>query len=150
MFKMWIRGKGDNCMIEELSISDKLRLLGLAKEIRAVIFMHKQDEINEEKGDVSIGGYVDEVIEIAEKMAEWIMKDGKVKEKEEQEIVTIVVRDGKRKTVDAREQLKMLGFRWNAKEKAWIMKTSKKEAEELVFADELKDLHISLDKELGK
>ena len=111
--------------------------------------MHKQDEINEEKGDVSIGGYVDEVIEIAEKMAEWIVKDGKVKDGKEREMVTIVVRDGKRKTVDAREQLKMLGFRWNAKEKAWIMKTNKKEAEELVFADELKDLHISLDKELG-
>lgn len=29
-----------------------------------------------------------------------------------------------------------------------MMKTSKKEAEELVFADELKDLHISLDEEL--
>lgn len=137
-------------MIAELSISDKLRLLGLAKEIRAVIFMHRQEEINEEKDEISIERYVEEVIEIAEKMAEWIMKDGKVKEKEEQEIVTIVVRDGKRKTVDAREQLKMLGFRWNAKEKAWMMKTTKKEAEELVFADELKDLHISLDKELGK
>ena len=109
-------------MMGELSISDKLRLLGLAKEIRAVIFMHKQDEINEEKEDMSIERYVGEVIEIAEKMAEWIMKDDKVKEKEEQEMVTIVVRDGKRKTVDAREQLKMLGFRWNAKEKAWVVK----------------------------
>ena len=135
-------------MMEELSISDRLRLLGLAKEIRAVIFMHRQEEINEEKDGVSIERYVGEVIEIAEKMAEWIIKNGKVKN--EQEMVTIVVRDGKRKTVDAREQLKMLGFRWNAKEKAWMMKTSKKEAEELVFADELKDLHISLDKELGK
>ena len=137
-------------MMAELSISDKLRLLGLAKEIRAVIFMHRQEEINEEKDEISIERYVEEVIEIAEKMAEWIMKDGKVKEEEEQEMVTIVVRDGKRKTVDAREQLKMLGFRWNAKEKAWMMKTSRKEAEELVFADEFKDLHISLDKELGK
>ena len=84
-------------MIAKLSISDKLRLLGLAKEIRAVIFMHKQDEINgEENEEVSIGGYVDEVIEIAERMAEWIVKDGKAKEEEEQEMVTIVVRDGKR------------------------------------------------------
>lgn len=135
-------------MMKELSISDRLRLLGLAKEIRAVIFMHRQEEINGERGDVSIERYVEEVIEIAEKMAEWIMKNSKAKE-EEQETVTIVLKDGKRKTVDAREQLKMLGFRWNAKEKAWMMKTSKKEAEELIFADELKDLHISLDKELG-
>ena len=116
-------------MMEEHSISDKLRLLGLAKEIRVVIFMHKQEETNEEKEDVGIGRYVEEVIEIAERMAEWIMKNGKAKDGKEQEVVTIVVRDGKRKTVDAREELKMLGFRWNAKEKAWIMKTSKKEAE---------------------
>ena len=136
-------------MMEGLSISDKLRLLGLAKEIRAVIFMHRQEENTEEKEDVSIERYVEEVIEIAEKMADWIMKDGKAKN-EKQEMVTIVVRDGKRKTVDARDQLKMLGFRWNASEKAWIMKTSKKEAEELLFADELKDLHVSLNKELGK
>jgi len=136
-------------MMEELSISDRLRLLGLAKEIRAVIFMSTQEETNEEKEDASIERYVDEVIEIAEKMADWIMKDGKAKN-EKQEMVTIVVRDGKRKTVDARDQLKMLGFRWNASEKAWIMKTSKKEAEELLFADELKDLHVSLNKELGK
>ena len=107
-------------------------------------------KLNEEKEDVSIERYVDEVIEIAEKMAEWIIKDGKAKDEEEQEMVTIVVRDGKRKTVDARDQLKMLGFRWNAEEKAWIMKTSKKEGEELLFADDLKDLHVSLDKELGK
>ena len=48
-------------MMEELSISDRLRLLGLAKEIRAVIFMHKQEETNEEKEDVGIEGYVDEI-----------------------------------------------------------------------------------------
>ena len=138
-------------MMEELSISDRLRLLGLAKEIRAVIFMHRQDENSKGKNEeVSIIRYVEEVIEIAKKMAEWVMKESKVKDEEEQEMVTIVVRDGKRKTVDAREQLKMLGFRWNAKEKAWMMKTSKKVAEELVFADELKDLRISVDKELGK
>lgn len=132
-------------MMEELSISDRLRLLGLAKEIRAVIFMHRQ----EKNSEASIERYVEEVIEIAEKMAEWIMKNGKVKDGEE-EMVTIVVKNGKRKTVDAREQLKMLGFKWNGKEKAWIMKTSKRKAEELVFSDELKDLHVSLDKELGK
>ena len=65
-------------MIGEISISDRLRLLGLAKEIRAVIFMHRQEEINEEKEEVSIIRYVEEIIEIAEKMAEWIMKDGEI------------------------------------------------------------------------
>ena len=45
MFKMWMCGEGDDCMMEGLSISDRLRLLGLAKEIRAVIFMHGQEEI---------------------------------------------------------------------------------------------------------
>lgn len=97
-------------MIEELSISDRLCLLGLAKEAKAVIFMCKE-EANGNGKEVSIERYVEEVIEIAERMAEWVMKNG-------EEVVKVVVIDGKRKTVDARGQLKMLGFRWNAKEKA--------------------------------
>lgn len=141
-----------------LTTADKLRLLGLAKEIRAVLLMYAEgwgsevlgegDEPHhgsQERGVKDIEAYVHEILEIAEILAPWVVGV------EESRVKTVEMRvcDGKRRTVDAREQLKMLGFTWDAKAKVWKKSVTREEAEELLFSDGLKDLTVSFDEEWG-
>jgi len=142
-----------------LATADKLRLLGLAKEIRAVLLMYAEgcgSAAPVEDGEPHCGlperdvregwdirAYVHEILEIAELLAAWITEV----EGNEAKTVEMRVCDGKRRTVDAREQLKMLGFIWDPKAKMWKKSVTREEAEELLFSDELKDLTVSFDEE---